>query len=208
MGIKDITSHGKRLPIMEEFYSLQGEGINTGKPAYFIRIGGCDVCCHWCDVKESWDPSIHKLIHVEEVIKRVVLQKANSVVVTGGEPLNYNLDFLCSNLKRNNIECYIETSGYSPLSGIWDWICLSPKKNFPPLEEICNKAHELKVVIETEDDFIWAEENSKLVSANCQLLLQPEWSRREVMKDKIIDYILKNPKWRISLQTHKYLKIP
>jgi len=196
------------LPIMEEFYSLQGEGVHTGKPAYFLRIGGCDVGCCFCDVKESWDANKHALTPVDEIVQRVVAHPAQAVVVTGGEPMLYNLNYLCETLKNNQIKLFLETSGSEILSGKWDWICVSPKKNHPPLQTVLQQASELKVVICNETDFIWAEENAKYVSQDCHLLLQPEWSKSKVMIPKIVDYILKNTQWRISLQSHKYMEIP
>ena len=196
------------LPVMEEFYSLQGEGVQSGKPAYFLRIGGCNIGCKFCDVKESWDAKKHSLTHVDEIVERIVANPAKAVVVTGGEPMLYNLDYLCKQLKNNNIRLFLETSGSESISGIWDWICISPKRSHPPQFNVLQQGSELKVVISDESDFEWAEENAKLVNENCHLLLQPEWSNRNKILPKIIDYILLHPKWRISLQTHKYMKIP
>ena len=196
------------LPLMEEFYTIQGEGFNTGKAAYFIRIGGCDVGCHWCDVKESWDANIHPLTPIEKIIENVLYYKAKSVVVTGGEPLIYNLDALTKLLKQNNIETFIETSGAYALSGNWDWICLSPKKTMLPLPNVYKNANELKVIIFNQNDFVWAQEQASLVSANCYLYLQPEWSKQEKLVPQIIEFVKQNPKWMISLQTHKYMNIP
>jgi len=193
---------------MEEFYSIQGEGHNTGKAAYFLRIGGCDVGCSWCDVKESWNAEVHPLISTDSIIGNILNCAVKAVVVTGGEPLNYNLDYLCSCLKQNNISTFLETSGSRELSGAWDWICLSPKKNERPLPVFYSKANELKVIIYELSDFCWAEENAALMGAETIMLLQPEWSRRKKMLPLVIDYVLKNPKWRISLQTHKYMNIP
>jgi 7-carboxy-7-deazaguanine synthase len=201
-------NEGKLLPLMEEFYTIQGEGFNTGKAAYFIRIGGCDVGCHWCDVKESWDANIHPLTPIEKIITNVVEWKAQSVVVTGGEPLIYNLEALTSELKKKNIETFIETSGAYKLSGNWDWICLSPKKTMTPLPEVYKKAHELKVIIFNQHDFKWAEEQAQKVDKNCYLYLQPEWSKHGELLPQIIEYVKSNPKWTISLQTHKYMNIP
>ena len=199
---------GSELPLVEDFFTVQGEGWHTGKAAYFIRLGGCDVGCNWCDSRFAWDPELHPLIKTDEIIERAVSSGADSVVITGGEPLMWNLDYLCSGLKRNKICTFIETSGAYPLSGRWDWICLSPKRNIPPSEKICRKADELKVIIETSDDFLWAEKYRKLVSRNCRLFLQPEWSRFENIIPEIVDYVRKNPAWRISLQAHKYMHIP
>lgn len=203
-----LLKEGKLLPLMEEFYTIQGEGYNTGKAAYFIRIGGCDVGCHWCDVKESWDANIHPLTPIEKIIDNVLTWKASSVVVTGGEPLIYNLDALTQLLKERNIETFIETSGAYPLSGNWDWICLSPKKTMPPLTEVYKKAHELKVIVFNKHDLKWAEEQAELVGKDCYLYLQPEWSKHNQLIPEIIEYVKTNPKWMISLQTHKYMNIP
>ncbi|MBA2612429.1 MAG: 7-carboxy-7-deazaguanine synthase QueE [Bacteroidetes bacterium] len=193
---------------MEEFYTIQGEGFNTGKAAYFIRIGGCDVGCHWCDVKESWDANIHPLTSIEKIITNVLEWKAPSVVVTGGEPLIYNLDALTAELKKKNIETFIETSGAYKLSGNWDWICLSPKKTMTPLPEVYAKANELKVIVFNQHDFKWAEEQAAKVGKDCFLYLQPEWSKHIELIPQIIEYVKNNPKWMISLQTHKYMNIP
>lgn len=203
-----LLNEGKLLPLMEEFYTIQGEGFNTGKAAYFIRIGGCDVGCHWCDVKESWNANLHPLTSADKIIENVKEWKAQSVVVTGGEPLIYNLDYLTKRLKEKNIETFIETSGAYPLSGNWDWICLSPKKTMPPLPEIYKKANELKVIVFNQHDFKWAEEQAQNVNENCYLYLQPEWSKHTQLLPQIIEYVKQNPKWSISLQTHKYMNIP
>ncbi len=193
---------------MEEFYTIQGEGFNSGKAAYFIRIGGCDVGCHWCDVKESWDANIHPLTKVEKIVTNVLEYKADSVVVTGGEPLIYNLEYLTSEFKSRNIKTFIETSGAYPLSGKWDWICLSPKKTMHPLPEVYKEAHELKVIIFNKHDLKWAEEQASLVSKDCYLYLQPEWSKSQTLLPEIIEYVKAHPKWMISLQTHKFMNIP
>ena len=204
----ELLQTGKLLPLMEEFYSIQGEGANTGKAAYFIRIGGCDVGCNWCDVKESWNPQIHPLTPADAIIKNINQCKARAVVVTGGEPLTYNLDYLCNELKEKEIATFLETSGTYPLSGLWDWICLSPKKNRPPLKEIYTKADELKVIIYDESDFSWAEECAAKVKDDCLLFIQPEWSKRNSVMPLVIDYVMKYPRWIISLQSHKYMGIP
>ncbi len=203
-----LLNEGKLLPLMEEFYTIQGEGFNTGKAAYFIRIGGCDVGCHWCDVKESWDANIHPLTPIEKIITNVLEWKAPSVVVTGGEPLIYNLNALTAQLKAKNIETFIETSGAYKLSGNWDWICLSPKKTMAPLPEVYEKANELKVIVFNQHDFKWAEEQAAKVGKDCYLYLQPEWSKHQELIPQIIEYVKNNPKWMISLQTHKYMNIP
>jgi organic radical activating enzyme len=205
---ESIYPDAESLPVVEEFFSLQGEGYHTGKAAYFIRLGGCDIGCSWCDSRFSWNPDIHPLIGTQTIIGHVIDSGADSVVVTGGEPLMWNLDSLCSGLKNKNIRTFVETSGAYPLSGEWDWICLSPKRNMPPLSEICKLAGELKVIIQDKNDFEWAEKYHRLVSSGCRLYLQPEWSRFDAVISEIVEYIKKNPEWRISLQIHKYMHIP
>lgn len=202
--LKDVD----QLPVVEEFFSLQGEGFQTGKAAYFIRLGGCDIGCNWCDSRFSWNPDIHPVIETKTIIDRVKQSGADSVVITGGEPLMWNLDILCNGLKINNISTFLETSGAYPLSGKWDWICLSPKKNMPPVIENCKVADELKVIIQDKSDFEWAEKYNSMVSNTCKLFLQPEWSRFDDIIADIVDYVKKNPNWRISLQVHKYMHIP
>lgn len=203
-----MLKEGKVLPLMESFYSLQGEGFHTGKPAFFARIGGCDVGCHWCDVKESWDSSKYPPVLASEIADQAASYPARSIVVTGGEPLLYNLDFLCEQLRERNVTTYLETSGSATLSGKWNWICLSPKKECPPVSNIFLHADELKVIIETPEDLVWAEENAGKVSGKCLLLLQPEWTVREKIIPVIVDYIQNHTKWRVSLQSHKYMRIP
>ena len=193
---------------MEEFYTIQGEGFNTGKAAYFIRVGGCDVGCHWCDVKESWDANIHPLTKAETIVEHVLETGADSVVVTGGEPLIYNMEYLTKLLKQNKIFTFIETSGAYPLSGEWDWVCLSPKKTMPPLADVYKKANELKVIVFNKHDFVWAEEQAAQVGRDCYLYLQPEWSKSAQVLPLIIEYVKSHPKWMISLQSHKYMQIP
>ncbi|MEI6123191.1 MAG: 7-carboxy-7-deazaguanine synthase QueE [Bacteroidota bacterium] len=193
---------------MEEFYSLQGEGHHTGKPAWFIRIGGCDVGCRWCDVKESWNANLHPLTPTQQIAEHAAECIAKAVVVTGGEPLQFNLNYLCQKLHAQNIQTYLETSGSEPLSGKWHWICLSPKQNVPPLPAILPLANELKVIIHNSADFAWAEKYSTLVNPTCKLLLQPEWSQYNKMIQQIVDYIMQNPKWSISIQAHKFMRIP
>ncbi|MDV7188252.1 7-carboxy-7-deazaguanine synthase QueE [Lutibacter sp. TH_r2] len=205
--IQKLINKGEMLPLMEEFYTIQGEGFHTGKAAYFIRIGGCDVGCHWCDVKESWNADLHPPTLAEKIIENAK-QYAKTVVVTGGEPLMWQLDFLTKKLQQEGLKTHIETSGAYPLSGTWDWICLSPKKTKLPLAPIYKKAHELKVIISNNHDFKFAEEQASKVSENCELYLQPEWSKREKMTSKIVEYVMENPQWKISQQTHKYLNIP
>jgi 7-carboxy-7-deazaguanine synthase len=193
---------------MEEFYTLQGEGFHTGKAAYFVRIGGCDVGCHWCDIKESWDAAKYPPVPVDQIIENAASFPAKAIVVTGGEPLLYNLDYFCKGLKSKGIRTFLETSGSVPLSGRWDWICLSPKKDAPPLSGIIELADELKVIIETPGDFEWAEEYAMKVKEGCLIYLQPEWSKREQINPIIIQYIMDHPEWKISLQSHKYMGIP
>jgi 7-carboxy-7-deazaguanine synthase len=205
---KQLLDAGTLLPVMEQFYTIQGEGHHTGKAAYFIRIGGCDVGCHWCDVKESWDASLHPLTSIETIVDAAVASAAETVVITGGEPLIYNLDALTALLRRKNIRTHIETSGAYKISGTWDWICLSPKKTMPPVDDIYQKAHELKVIIFNNHDLQWAEVQSQKVNSSCQLFLQPEWSRRSQMLPQIISYVKDHKKWRIGLQAHKYMNIP
>jgi organic radical activating enzyme len=197
-----------KLPLVEEFYTLQGEGYHTGKAAYFIRIGGCDIGCSWCDSRFSWSQKLHPMVETDVIIENVIKSGADSVVVTGGEPLMWNLDYLCNGLRNKNIHTFVETSGAYPLSGTWDWICLSPKKNMPPLDGICDVADELKVIIQEASDFEWAEKYQGRVSKECKLYLQPEWSKFDNIISEIVDYIKRNPTWRISLQAHKYMHIP
>ncbi len=198
---------GAYLPLMEAFYTLQGEGYHKGAAAYFIRVGGCDVGCHWCDVKESWNPDIHPPTSIEDIIEQAQ-RYAKTIVVTGGEPLMWSMDPLTQGLKEAGLQTHIETSGAYPLSGKWDWICLSPKKNKLPLDEVYDKAHELKVIIHNKHDFIFAEEQARRVGQDCKLYLQPEWSQREKMMPLMVDYVMQNTHWILSLQTHKYLNIP
>jgi 7-carboxy-7-deazaguanine synthase len=202
------SNNGRFLPLVEEFFSLQGEGFHTGKAAYFIRIGGCDVGCSWCDSRFSWNPDMHPLVETDRIIQNVVNSGTDSVVITGGEPLMWNLDYLCMSLKKEKIHIFLETSGAYPLSGQWDWICLSPKKNMPPVDEICMIADELKVIIQDNSDIEWAEKYRRMVRNNCELFLQPEWSRFNQVIPVIVDYIKQNPSWRVSLQSHKYMHIP
>ncbi len=196
------------LPLMETFYSIQGEGFHQGSSAFFIRLAGCDVGCHWCDVKESWDLLAHPKVSVDDIVAETAPQPTDKVIVTGGEPLMHNLSYLCNRLHEYNKLTHIETSGAYPLSGEWDWVCLSPKKFKEPLPEICNRADELKVVIYNKTDFEWAESFVALLNPNCKLFLQPEWSKRETVMPTIVDYVKRNPKWSISLQIHKYINVP
>jgi 7-carboxy-7-deazaguanine synthase len=196
------------LPVMEDFYTIQGEGFHQGKPAYFIRLGGCDVGCVWCDVKDSWDADKHPKISTSSIVEKVKQTAAQIAVITGGEPLLHDLTDLTGKLKKAGISTHIETSGSSPLSGIPDWITLSPKKFKAPLEEVAAKAHELKVVVFNKSDLQWAEQWAAKVNPSCKLYLQPEWSKASQVTPMIIDYIKEHPQWRLSLQVHKYINVP
>ena len=198
---------GTLLPLMESFYTLQGEGYHKGSAAYFIRIGGCDVGCHWCDVKESWDAERHPPTPIDQIVSSAK-SYSDTVVVTGGEPLMWNMDPLCQALHQLEIQVHIETSGAYPVTGSWDWFCLSPKKNKLPIDQAYACADELKMIIYNKDDFKFAEQQAERVGAECKLFLQPEWSRREKLMPLIVEYVLQNPRWKASLQTHKYLNIP
>ena len=205
--IKKLVDAGKMLPLMEAFYTIQGEGYHKGAAAYFIRIGGCDVGCHWCDVKESWDAILHPPTAIEKIVNQASTY-SDTIVVTGGEPLMWDMQPLTSLLKDKKLKTHIETSGAYTLSGDWDWICLSPKKRKLPLGAIYSKADELKVIVYNKSDFEFAEAQAENVSKDCILYLQPEWSASQKMIPMIVDYVMKHPKWKISLQTHKYLNIP
>ena len=196
------------IPLVEEFYTIQGEGFHTGKAAYFIRVGGCDVGCSWCDTKFSWDPELHPVVPVGQIVDHVLEHPASAVVVTGGEPLMVNMGPLTGLLKEKRVETFLETSGAHPLSGIWDWICFSPKENAPPHASIFPAANELKIIVSSAKDLHWAEENRAGVNSSCYLYLQPEWSRREEVLPLIIEYAKEHPEWMISLQSHKYMRIP
>jgi organic radical activating enzyme len=193
---------------MEMFYSLQGEGYHQGRAAYFIRLAGCDVGCVWCDVKESWDASKHPVLSIDEIVSSALAHPGRLAIVTGGEPLLYNLDALTTALKIAGFEINIETSGSSPMSGNWDWVCLSPKKFKAPLSESITAASELKVVIFNKHDFEWAETYAQQVPASCKLYLQPEWDKANEMMPSIIDYVKTHPKWELSAQLHKYIQVP
>ena len=196
------------LPVMEAFYTIQGEGFHQGKAAWFIRLGGCDVGCVWCDVKDSWDASAHPVISVTDICRQAEETPAKVVVITGGEPLMYDLDALTSALKQKGFQTHLETSGAYPLSGHWDWICLSPKKFKSPLAPIIPLANELKVVIFNSSDLAWAEKYAALVSTSCKLYLQPEWDKAPLVTPLIIEYIKQHPQWELSLQIHKYIQVP
>lgn len=196
------------LPVMEHFYTIQGEGFHQGRAAYFIRLAGCDVGCAWCDVKDSWDAGKHPLMNVKELLSAVEGYPGKLVVITGGEPLMHDLTLLTELIQSRGFETNIETSGAHPLSGKWDWICLSPKKFKPPIPAVVPLANELKVVIFNSSDFKWAEQYAALVSLQCKLYLQPEWDRAATVTPLIIEYIKQNPRWELSLQIHKYINVP
>lgn len=204
---KMLVDKGEMLPLMEEFYTIQGEGFHKGTAAYFVRIGGCDVGCHWCDVKESWNAELHPPTATAEIAENAS-KYSNTVVVTGGEPLTWDMGPLTKLFKEKGMQVHIETSGAYKLSGTWDWICLSPKKIKLPTEAIYEVADELKVIVYNQDDFKFAEEQAAKTNKDCILYLQPEWSKRDKMMPQIVDYVMANPSWKVSLQTHKYLNIP
>jgi len=197
-----------QYPVMEHFYTLQGEGYHQGRAAYFIRLAGCDVGCVWCDVKDSWEADKHPVLSVAELLELVRASKTKIVVITGGEPLMHDLEGLTSALHENGYQVHIETSGAWPLSGDLDWICLSPKKFKAPLEAVIPLAHELKVVVFNASDFAWAEKYAALVNPGCRLFLQPEWGKYAQVTPLIINYIKENPQWEFSLQMHKYIHVP
>lgn len=196
------------LPVMEAFYTIQGEGFHQGRAAYFIRLGGCDVGCFWCDVKESWDASAHPQLSIDEIVAGALRYPGRLAVITGGEPLMHNLDALTQRLQQEGFETNIETSGSSPLSGSWNWICLSPKKFKGPLPSILPLANELKVVIYNKTDFQWAEQHAAAVAPGCRLYLQPEWDKSAAVTPQIIDYVKDHPQWELSVQVHKYINVP
>jgi 7-carboxy-7-deazaguanine synthase len=203
-----VAAPGTILPVMEQFYTIQGEGFNTGRAAYFIRLGGCDVGCVWCDVKESWDADAHPRQAVANLVAAASEYPGRNVVITGGEPLMHNCLPLTKALQEAGFKTWIETSGAHPLSGNWDWLCVSPKKFKAPLPEVLAHADELKIIVFNDSDFKWAEEHAALVPSTTRLYLQPEWSRAARMTPALIDYVKANPRWQVSLQTHKYLDIP
>lgn len=207
VALQQQVNEGTALPLMEAFYTLQGEGYHKGSAAYFIRIGGCDVGCHWCDVKESWDATKHPPTQIQEIVEEAY-QYSKTIVITGGEPLMWNMEPLTQALKLKNMQIHIETSGAYPITGNWDWFCLSPKKNMLPTAEAYHIANELKVIVYNKNDLLFAEEQAQYVNDHCILYLQPEWSKREKVMPILVDYVLQNPKWKVSLQTHKYLNIP
>ncbi|SHN26987.1 Organic radical activating enzyme [Cyclobacterium lianum] len=205
---QELVHTGRLLPLMEAFYTIQGEGIFSGQSAYFIRLGGCDVGCVWCDVKASWEAGHWPLVSVEKIVEEAAAYPSRLVVITGGEPLMYDLSLLTSLLKEKGFHINIETSGVYPLSGSLDWICFSPKKFKAPDRGIYEQADEMKVIVFHKSDFAFALKHAALVNEKCRLLLQPEWSRAAEMTPLIIDFVKENPAWRVSLQTHKYMEIP
>ncbi|HQV01420.1 MAG TPA: 7-carboxy-7-deazaguanine synthase QueE [Bacteroidia bacterium] len=202
------AEHKIAWPVMEHFYTIQGEGANTGKPAYFIRLGGCDVGCVWCDVKESWDANKHPLTDLKTMLRWIKASKAQNVVITGGEPMMYDLTALTTALKSEGLQLWLETSGAYPISGVWDWICVSPKKFKQPILQALQQAHELKVVVYNKSDFDWALQHQKSTSPHCILFLQAEYSRLQQMMPQIVDFVKQHQQWRISLQTHKVIEVP
>jgi organic radical activating enzyme len=198
----------KRVPVMEYFYTIQGEGVFAGQAAYFIRLAGCDVGCVWCDVKESWHVDTHQWIDIHELVKTASSYPSRMVVITGGEPLMYDLTNLTASLKKAGFRTHLETSGAYALSGEWDWICVSPKKFKAPLDEVVKKADELKVIVFHPSDFQWGEKYTALIPVHCRKIFQPEWDKRAEMEPLIIDYVKSHPSWTISVQTHKFMGIP
>lgn len=203
-----ISTEIQTLPMMESFYTIQGEGYHQGKPAYFIRLGGCDVGCVWCDVKESWDADAHEHFTIEEIVSKATEHPGRLAVITGGEPTLYDLSELTQKLHDQGFQTNIETSGAHKLTGDFDWVCLSPKKFKAPVESILQKANELKIIVYNKSDFKWAESFADKVQEGCMLFLQPEWSKAEIVTPLIINYIKENPKWQLSLQIHKYINVP
>lgn len=207
-NIVELLDGGRLLPLVEDFYTIQGEGYHTGKAAYFIRLGGCDVGCRWCDAKYTWNPRLYPPVEVATIVARATACAAHAVVVTGGEPLLYPLGVLTSELHARGLELFLETSGSHPFSGEFDWVCLSPKRQQPPLEEAYARADELKVIVERAEDFAWAEQNAARVRPECRLYVQPEWSVSEQVMPLLVEYVKANPRWNISIQAHKYMHIP
>lgn len=196
------------LPLMEDFYTIQGEGFHQGRAAYFIRLGGCEVRCVWCDVKDSWNADDHPKVTMDAIAEKAKASGTEICVITGGEPTMHNLDALTRVLKAAGLKTHLETSGAYPITGTWDWVCFSPKKFKPPHDSVAQRADELKVVVFHKTDFVWAEDFAKQVRPDCKLYLQPEWSKEESMLPQLIDYVKQNPRWQISLQVHKYMNIP
>lgn len=204
----ELLEGGRKLPLVEDFYTIQGEGYHSGKPAYFIRLGGCDVGCRWCDAKYTWNPKIFPPTAIETIVERAASCSAQAIVITGGEPLLYPLGMLTRELHARGLEIFLETSGTNPISGEFDWICLSPKRQMPPLSEALRRADELKVIVQTKEDLEWAVECSKSVSSKCLLYVQPEWSVYESIIGEMVEWVKENPQWNISIQTHKFMHIP
>lgn len=202
------AADGRLLPLVEDFYTIQGEGFHAGRAAYFIRLGGCDVGCSWCDAKYTWNRDAHPRVGVSEIVDRVVAAGACTAVITGGEPLLWPLELLTEALHACHIAVFLETSGVHPFSGDFDWVCLSPKHRRPPLAEAFERADELKVVVSGEMDLEWAEEQAAKVTPTCRLYLQPEWSVAEQVIPRMVEYVKTHPRWCISIQTHKYMQIP
>jgi 7-carboxy-7-deazaguanine synthase len=203
-----VKNNVASLPVMEHFYTIQGEGYYQGHAAYFVRLGGCDVGCVWCDVKESWDAAAHAHMSIPEIVEQAKAGKSGLAVITGGEPAMYDLTLLTDALHDAGLKTNIETSGVYPLTGTWDWICFSPKKFKQPDPSVFTQANELKIIVYNKSDFEWAENFASQVSSNCLLFLQPEWSKEKEMLPLIVDYVKNNPKWKVSLQIHKYMNIP
>lgn len=208
MTDNDILKDGELLPLVEDFYTIQGEGFHTGKPAYFIRLGGCDVGCRWCDARFTWNAKMYPPTPIDQIVARAVECQAKAIVITGGEPTLYPLQPLTAKLKINGLQIFIETSGTNPMTGIFDWVCLSPKRQQPPLDANFLRADELKVIVQTVEDIAWAERCATKVRRDCLLYLQPEWSSRESVTEIIVEYVKQHPQWNISLQTHKFINIP
>ncbi len=204
----EALAGGRLLPVAEDFYTIQGEGYHSGKPAYFIRLGGCDVGCSWCDAKYTWNPKRYPPTEIETIVARAAACEAQAIVIPGGEPLLYPLGPLTEQLKRRGLEIFLETSGSHPFSGRFDWVCLSPKRRQAPLEEAYGRAHELKVIVEEEADFEWAEANAARVRPECRLYLQPEWSVAKRIMPAVVAYAKARPRWNVSIQAHKYMRIP
>jgi 7-carboxy-7-deazaguanine synthase len=207
MVVREMIS-SQTLPLMEDFYTIQGEGTFQGQAAYFIRLAGCDVGCVWCDVKESWDRQAHPAVSTQAIAERAHASGTRIAVVTGGEPAMHELSALTDELKNRGLRTHLETSGAYPITGDWDWICFSPKKFKAPHPSVPSSADELKVIVFNKSDFAWAEEFAAAVPPECRLFLQPEWSKEKEMLPLIIAYIKEHPQWTISLQVHKYMNIP
>lgn len=204
----ELLDEGRKLPLVEDFYTIQGEGFHAGKPAYFIRLGGCDVGCSWCDAKHTWNPRAYPPVEIGTIVDGAAGCAAQAIVITGGEPLLYPLGPLTQALRERGLAIFLETSGSHPFSGVFDWVCLSPKRRQPPLAEAFGRADELKVIVAGEEDLAWAEQNAARVGSGCRLYLQPEWSVAERVMPLLIEYAKSHPRWNISIQTHKYMHIP